>query len=402
MRTLMILGASVYQVPLIKTAKRMGLRVIVSSIPGNYPGFAYADKVYYTNTVDKESILEIARAEKIDGICTTGTDVAVITIGYVNEHMGLHGISEAAAVRATDKALMKDAFAKASVSASEFIKVSSYDEAVSAADKIGLPVIVKCVDSSGNRGISKVNDISELKAAYEDACRYSRKDYVLVEEMLKGIEIGIDGMVTDGRISFLAPHHKFVHRNGNVVITAGHAFPYKCSQKVWDEIRRQMELAVSALGLDNCAFNADACVDGDRVSIIEVGGRCGATCIPELISICYGFDYYETIIKCAMGEEIELPEANACGEGIPCMAKLLMSPVDGKIERIDEMDTDAAAEIKLDYREGDEIEAMINGTTRIGQVIAKVDSEEEMDRIMSSVYSRIHVNGSSLEELWNL
>ena len=168
MKTLMILGASVYQVPLIKTAKRMGLRVIVSSIPGNYPGFVYADKVYYTNTVDKESILEIARSENIDGICTTGTDVAVITIGYVNEHMGLHGISEAAAVCATDTALMKDAFAKASVSASTFVKVTSYEDAVHAANEIGLPVIVKCVDSSGNRGITKVNDVSELKEAYDD------------------------------------------------------------------------------------------------------------------------------------------------------------------------------------------------------------------------------------------
>ena len=402
MKTLMILGASVYQVPLIKTAKRMGLKVIVSSIPGNYPGFAYADKVYYTNTVDKESILEIAKAENIDGICTTGTDVAVITIGYVNEHMGLHGISEAAAVRATDKALMKDAFAKASVSASEFIKAGSYDEAVSAVEKIGLPVIVKCVDSSGNRGISRVNDISELETAYEDARRYSRKDYVLVEEVLKGTEIGIDGMVIDGKMSFLAPHHKFVHRNGNVVITAGHAFPYKCSMEVSDEIRRQMELAVHALGLDNCAFNADAFVDGDRVSIIEVGGRCGATCIPELISICYGFDYYETIIKCALGEKIDMPETGAYGEGTPCMAKLLMSPVDGRIERIDDMDAIDNADVRMDYSEGDEIETMINGTTRIGQVIAEVDTEEEMDQIMNSVYRRIHVNDSSLEDLWNL
>lgn len=402
MKTLMILGASVYQVPLIKTAKRMGLRVIVSSIPGNYPGFAYADKVYYTNTVDKESILEIAREENIDGICTTGTDVAVITIGYVNEHMGLHGISEAAAARATDKALMKDAFAKGSVCASQFVKVSSYEEAVSAANEIGFPVIVKCVDSSGNRGITKVNVISELRGAYEDARRYSRKDYVLVEEMLKGIEIGIDGMVIDGKMAFLAPHHKFVHRNGNVVITAGHAFPYRCEVKVWNEIRRQMELAVSALGLNNCAFNADAFVDGDKVSLIEVGGRCGATCIPELISICYGIDYYEMIIKCALGETIELPETDKCGEGTPCMAKLLMSPIDGKIERIDRMDVDGIAEVKMDYGEGDEIEAMINGTTRIGQVIAKVDREEKMNNIMRRVYRNIHVNGLSLEELWNL
>lgn len=77
----MIMGAGIYQVPLIKKAKEMGIYTIAVSIPGNYPGFALADKVIYENTVDYEKILEVAKAEKIDGIVTAGTDVAVITIG---------------------------------------------------------------------------------------------------------------------------------------------------------------------------------------------------------------------------------------------------------------------------------------------------------------------------------
>ena len=39
MKKIMILGAGIYQVPLIKTAKKLGLYTIVVSIPGNYPGF---------------------------------------------------------------------------------------------------------------------------------------------------------------------------------------------------------------------------------------------------------------------------------------------------------------------------------------------------------------------------
>ena len=63
MKKLMILGAGIYQVQLIRTAKEMGLYTIVVSIPGHYPGFELADKVYYENTVDYEKILEIAREE---------------------------------------------------------------------------------------------------------------------------------------------------------------------------------------------------------------------------------------------------------------------------------------------------------------------------------------------------
>ena len=53
MKKLMVLGAGIYQVPLIKKAKEMGLYTIVASIPGNYPGFLYADEIVYENTTNK-------------------------------------------------------------------------------------------------------------------------------------------------------------------------------------------------------------------------------------------------------------------------------------------------------------------------------------------------------------
>ncbi len=57
---ILILGAGIYQVPLIKKAKEMGLYTIVCSIEGNYPGFAFADQVYYVNTTDIEGCLSVA------------------------------------------------------------------------------------------------------------------------------------------------------------------------------------------------------------------------------------------------------------------------------------------------------------------------------------------------------
>ena len=123
----MILGASIYQVPLIKTAKKLGLYTIVASIPGEYPGFAIADKVYEINTTDKEAICRVCEEEQVDGICTTGTDVAVATIGYVCERLHLAGLSEHAAMLATDKAKMKEAFREGGVSASAFYRAESYE-----------------------------------------------------------------------------------------------------------------------------------------------------------------------------------------------------------------------------------------------------------------------------------
>lgn len=398
---IMIMGASVYQVPLIRTARRMGLYTIVASIPGNYPGFDDADKVYYINTVDKEAILKACQDEGVDGICTSGTDVAVATIGYVNEHMGLSGVSEAAAVNACDKYAMKEAFRKGGVSASEFIKASSLEEAYDAADRIGYPVVVKCVDSSGSRGINVVDAKDGLKEAYDEAVKYSRKDYVLIEEKLPGREIGVDGMVQNGEIILIAPHQKYTYTRNGATIPSGHSFPFRCSEATMEEIERQTRLAVRALGLDNCAFNSDVFVDGEDVYIIEMGGRAGATGIPELISIYYGFDFYEQMIENALGRKADLTGAD---RRTPCMSRLLMSPVDGTISSIDHEALDALrAEgniIALDYSEGQSVEKMYNGTTRIGHLIARTDDAEAVDKIMRRIYSAIYVDGQSMEELW--
>ncbi|MCC8181729.1 MAG: ATP-grasp domain-containing protein [Clostridiales bacterium] len=402
MTKILILGASIYQVPLIRAAKRMGLYTIVSSIPGDYPGFRLADKAWEINTTDREAILAAAQAEGIDGICTTGTDVAVSTIGYVCGHMGLRGISEQAALMATDKADMKEAFRQGDVSTAEFHRAYSLTDVKTAAQKIGFPVVVKRVDSSGSRGITIVHDPNGLEDAYREAAANTRRPYVIVEKMMGGVEIGVDGVIQNGKLVFFAPHEKFLYRSGRTTIPAGHGLPYHGSERVQREIGVQMDRAVKTLGLDNCSFNADVLVDGETVSVLEMGGRTGATCIPELISTYYGINFYEKILQNALGIPLDFtPQAETC----PCMAKLLMSPVDGVITGIDEDGLaavrQACTEVMLDYPVGHPEETMQNGTTRIGHVVAPACREEALDGLIDRVYRCISVNGKSLEELWN-
>lgn len=43
--------------------------------------------------------------------------------------------------------------------------------------------------------------------------------------------------------------------------------------------------------------------DDGQIYIIELTGRVGATCLPELVSLYYGINYYEMIVKNALGED---------------------------------------------------------------------------------------------------
>ncbi|MCI7814104.1 MAG: ATP-grasp domain-containing protein [Lachnospiraceae bacterium] len=403
MRKLLILGAGIYQVPLIQKAKEMGLFTIAASYAGPYPGLALADKVYDTDTTDMEGILSIARSEEIDGICTTGTDVAIKSLGFVCEKCGLPGLSFSSALLATDKSKMKKSFLQGGVSTASFYQVFSLEEAIQAFLTLQPPVMVKASDSSGSRGITRAETVEELVYAYDAARSVTKKPYLLVEKFLTGHEIGVDGILQDGTWKLLLPHDKYMYKAGNTTIPAGHSFPFTCSPQMEHEIKRQMSLAALSLGLDNCAVNADLLICDDRVFVLEMGGRAGATCIPELISCYTGVDYYEQIIKNALGEKVSFGEYSE----IPCISRLLFCPRAGVLTHlrdycISQLQTEYT-KIQLDYQIGDFIPSVTNGTDRIGSIVHQgfpgqsLNSlSKEMNQILSSLQAAIYVDGIPL------
>lgn len=394
MSTIMIMGAGIYQVPLIKKAQQLGHTALVVSYPGPYPGLSLADEALLIDTTDKDAVLDAARARAIDGIVTTGTDVAVRSLGHVCDALGLPGVSAEAARMLTDKAEMKRAFAAGSAPTSAFEVVSTYKEACSAAASLGYPVMIKACDVSGSRGITKVENAEGIRAAYDAARAATHTDHLLVERFVPGCEIGVDGFMAAGSMELFAPHAKFTFRTGGVTIPAGHAFPLSYPDELLTRIREAIERGCAACGLTDGAFNSDVIITpSGEVSILELGGRCGATCIPELIGIHTGIDYYEQMIRSALGLPVDL---TARAEPVPCMAKLLFSPRDGVVQSIDHEAigriADAyRADITLDVREGDRIHAVHDGTDRYGSIVMPCAHENDLDRALASLRRAIEV-----------
>ena len=388
MKKLMIMGAGIYQVPLIKKAKEMGIYTIAVSIPGNYPGFAVADEVCHINTVDYEAVLKVAREKQIDGIVTAGTDVAVITIGRVCDEMKLKGLSFEAAKIASDKMLMKERYEACGVRTARFRKVHFEDDLETAIEGLEYPLIFKAVDLSGSRGITRVNDPSGIEGAVSAVRNITRKDYYIVEEFIIGEEFGAQAFVYDGKVQFVLPHGDYVFV-GDTGVPVGHFAPYELSEENLKDVYEQTEKAIRAMKLDNCAINADFIMRDGQTYVLEIGGRSGATCLAELVSIYYGYDYYEKIIQAALGEAPDFPQDHA----VPNASKLLMSSRDGVICSISNRNekNDKICEIMFDYTVGDQVKKFRVGPNRIGHVITKGDTLEDATRVLQEALDKIEI-----------
>ena len=387
MKKLMIMGAGIYQVPLIKAAKEMGIYTIAVSIPGKYPGFAYADEVLHINTVDAEEVLKAAKERKIDGICTAGTDVAVMTIGRVNDELGLSGISYQAAKIACDKVLMKQCYEEHGVRTARYRKVYFNENVEHKIEGLEYPLIIKIVDSSGSRGITRVDRPDQIQAAITNAQAYTRKDYYIVEEFIIGREFGAQAFVMDGKVQFILPHGDYIFM-GSTGVPAGHFAPYELSEESQQDCYETCEKAILAMGLDNCAVNCDFIMRDGKTYVLEIGGRSGATCLAELVSIYYGYDYYRKIIEVALGQKPDFPKDKA----VPNASKLLMSDKDGEIIALanrNPKNDKGIYEVCFDYTVGDQVKKFHVGPNRIGHVVTKgrtlAEATAALDRALKNI-----------------
>ncbi|MEF2920367.1 MAG: ATP-grasp domain-containing protein [Acutalibacteraceae bacterium] len=390
MKKIIILGAGTYQVPLIKQAKKMGIYTIVVSIKGNYPGFKLADKVYYENTTDYEAILKIAEDEKIDGIVTAGTDVAVITIGKVCDKLNLCGLSEKAATIASNKLLMKTEYEKYGVRTARFRKVGfNIDDVVKATKELNYPLIFKAVDTSGSRGIIKVEAPEDINSAVEIVKNATRLEYFIIEEFITGIEYGAQAFVLDNKLQFCLPHGDYVFK-GNTGVPIGHFAPYQLSDQIVEDTKLQLTNAIKAMGLNNCAINADFILSDDKVYVLELGGRSGATCLAELVSIYYDYNYYEKLILASLGE---FPTFES-DKSIPNASHLIMSDKTGELVSISNNNSpnENIAEIQIDYNVGDKVKKFNVGPDRIGHIITKGNTLEEAVNTLDNAMKNISLS----------
>lgn len=387
MKKVMILGAGHYQLPLIKNAKDLGYFTIVCSIPGEYPGLPIADKWYNVSTLDIEGCLNVAREEKIDGISVCGTDIVLPTIGRIADELGLSGPGYHSSVLSSNKALMKKAFIDNDVRTAKYFQIYSVEECIAKSKVLKFPVVLKIVDSSGSKGIAIVEKIDDLIPAYKNVIQYTKENYIVVEEFIEGIEFGAQAFVHNGEFTFIMPHGDMVFK-AETGVPVGHYAPYDLPSEVSDDIRVQLMNAVKALEIDNAAINADFILHNNQVYVLEIGARAGATCLPELVSVYYGLNYYEYILRMAVNDFVEFKYEKLT----PCIVELLISEKTGKVNNIKVPQLSSnILDFKLICKVGDNIRAFRTGFDRIGHIVIKGDTLGEIQKELDEFKSNLKI-----------
>ncbi len=392
-RTVLIVGAGIGQVPAIEAARRLGWRSVAVDRSSTAPGMALADRAYAVDIVDLEGVLAVARDEKVDGAMTMQSDLPVPTIGYVNQALGLAGVDVEVAATCSRKDLARLRWEAAGVPQPPFAVARDLDEALVAVGRVGIPCVVKATDSSGSRGVVKVDHEAELGEAVREASKYLRSGPLLIEGFVPGIEVGAQTFSVAGKCELVLLHNDQVSAPPYMVPT-GHSYPFEGRGVDEDELKRVIAGAVEALGIRDGPANVDVILTEDgQPMLLEIGARIGATCLPELTTVFTGIDWVEASLRSAVGERPVLgaPARHACA------ALILEAPADGVLDRFVVAgwvnDHPDVLELGLSAQPGDEVNLLRKGTDRIGHVLVKgpdlAAAEDLARRVRAAVKVRL-------------
>ena len=300
-KNIAIIGASYLQLPLILKAKEMGYTTHVFAWKANDVGEDAADHFYPISITEKDQILDKCREIGICGICSIASDLAVITVNYVAQNLGLPGNSMESTLISTNKHCMREAFEKRGDPSPKSILVDADTELSDLS--LTYPVIVKPTDRSGSRGIFKVTEYEQLSDAVKGAMEQSLEKKALIEEFAEGKEFSVEYVSYNGKHSFLAVTEKYTTGAPHFIET-GHREPAPITKETEAKIREVVEHALDTLMIRNGASHSEVKVDQNgNIRIIEIGGRMGGDCIgSDLVRYSTGYDFVRMVIQIACGE----------------------------------------------------------------------------------------------------
>lgn len=392
MKKLMILGASILQLPAIEKALAMGLQVVAVDMNPNAVGMKLPGVIpEVVSTIDIPAVVAVAKKHNIDGVMTLASDMPMRSVAAVAKELNLVGITDDTALKATNKAVMRQALKEAGVPVPKFFKVSTKDEYDAAVSNFAVPFIVKPADNSGSRGIFKIADLTCMECiedAYNYSKQYSRNGDVVVEEYMSGPEVSVETLTVDGECHVIQITDK-ITTGAPHFVEMGHTQPTRLPGDIPAKIAEVAKAANKAIGITNGPSHTEIIVTNDGPKIVELGARLGGDCITtHLVPLSTGVNMVECCIKIALGETPDIKAKYNKGSAIRYFHQHagLLTEIDG-ISIAEAIP--GVQQVSIVHGVGETITEIDSSTTRMGFVIAQGNDANDAERICESARNTI-------------
>jgi biotin carboxylase len=383
--SILFVGAGRHQRRAIVQARERRLRVVAVDRNPDAPGLRLADVPEVVDFADVDAVEEVARRHDVDGVLTVSADRAVPVVAAVAERLGLPSIGTEVAHRMTHKLAMRRTLAEEGIPQPGYAAVRNLAEGRSAIESVGLPAVLKPVDSGGQRGVFRIDAPGDLESHLHSALAESPAREAILEGFVEGTEMNGIVVVRGGDARLVTLSDRL--RPPGVGFGVGwiHLYPATIHSDQLALAEHVAERSVAALGLrDGIAFPQLIASPDGGVSVVEVAARIPGGQMADLVRHAVGVDLVELAFCFALGEEVPDELATPRFSQPLAIRFLTASPgplPTGRVTRIGMLDpvlaSDGVVQAETYLVEGETIRPVRLDGDRRGYVIATADTSIE-------------------------
>ena len=290
----------------VQTIRREGYEaIIINNNPETVStDYTTADKLYF-EPLTPEDVMAIIDYEKPEGVIASLGGQTAINLAEPLMARGVKIIGTDC--EAIDRAENRDSFEKVleklGIPQPEGKAVTNIEDGVSAANRIGYPVLVRPSFVLGGRAMQIVANEEQLRQYLKTAVEIDEDKPVLVDKYIIGKEVEVDA-ICDGRDVFVAGIMELVERTG---VHSGDSISVYPAFSISDKVKgiilqyaKKLGLGIGIVGLFNIQFIVD---ENEKVYIIEVNPRSSRT-VPFL-SKATGYSLADIATEVIMGKSLK-------------------------------------------------------------------------------------------------
>ena len=397
MEKLLVIGAGIGQIPIIRKAKEKSIHVTIATLPGKQPGIEIADDVIYMDIFDREGIADEARKRGITAVTSDQNDLMNPTVAYVAEKLGLPGNKYETVVSYCNKNTYRANCEKVGVPVPKHVAVNSADHDFSAFD-CPLPWIVKPADSQSSVGVQRIDNMDELIFALEFALQKSKTHTAIVEEYFFGKEFVCEGFISDGKFYLLSFADRKYFELKDLLIPCQTLFPSNLDRSVLDKVvsyeSKMAEYTKPAFAIVHSEYLVNE--KTGEIRAVESALRGGGVYISShLIPLSTGIDINEVLLNKALGIDVDVDKIFAeridKAAGYVCfyLPEGKISSISG-VEELKQLPFVKMAKID-DLEVGQETEKILHKGLRKGPILVCGDDRSDLEKNIKIVQNTLKI-----------
>ena len=329
-------------------------------------------------------------------------DRTAVLAALIASALGLAHNSVDSVTAARNKHHMRQRLRDHGVPVPSFTVFSVHADPATTAKTLRYPCVVKPLSLSASCGVIRANGPAEYIAAFYRVSALLGKlghavsadtsgHLLLVEDFVPGVEVALEGLLTEGRLRVLALFDKPDPLNGPFFEETIYITPSRLPESTQARIAQCAARAAEALGLREGPIHGELRVNDSGVWVIElaarsIGGRCSRS-----LRFAAGLSREEVILRHAL--RLTLPEF----EGMQKPAGVMMIPIpkSGLLQevrgQIEALAVPGVEELMITAQPGEDLVQLPEGTRYLGFIVARGDCPEEVEATLREAHRRLHV-----------